>query len=39
MYTSSGVHVRFLRAYEKSGYSPIRWVRYVTKAGQYQQRF
>jgi len=33
MFTSSGVHVRFLRVYDKSGYSTSRWVRYITKAG------
>jgi AP-2 complex subunit mu-1 len=32
MFTSSGVHVRFLRVYDKSGYHTNRWVRYVTKA-------
>ena len=32
MFTSSGVHVRFLRVYDKSGYNTNRWVRYITKA-------
>ena len=31
--TASGVHVRFLRVYDKSGYQTARWVRYLTKAG------
>jgi len=38
MFTASGVHVRFLRVYEKTGYHTDRWVRYVTKAGGYQIR-
>ena len=38
MFTSSGVHVRFLRVYDKSGYHTNRWVRYITKAGNYQIR-
>jgi AP-2 complex subunit mu-1 len=38
MFTSSGVRVRFLRVYDKSGYHTNRWVRYITKAGSYQIR-
>ena len=38
MFTASGVHVRFLRVYDKSGYITNRWVRYITKAGGYQIR-
>jgi len=38
MFTGSGVHVRFLRVYDKSGYQTSRWVRYITKAGGYQIR-
>jgi AP-2 complex subunit mu-1 len=38
MFTASGVHVRFLRVYDKSGYQTARWVRYLTKAGQYSIR-
>jgi len=38
MFTASGVHVRFLRVYDKSGYTTNRWVRYITKAGSYQIR-
>lgn len=38
MFTSSGVHVRFLRVYDKSGYKTSRWVTYFTKAGGYQIR-
>eukprot|EP00611_Tribonema_gayanum_P025331 TRINITY_DN5740_c0_g1_i1.p2 TRINITY_DN5740_c0_g1~~TRINITY_DN5740_c0_g1_i1.p2 ORF type:complete len:440 (-),score=189.16 TRINITY_DN5740_c0_g1_i1:133-1452(-) len=38
MFTASGVHVRFLRVYDKSGYTTNRWVRYMTRAGHYQVR-
>eukprot|EP00934_Nitzschia_sp_Nitz4_P007905 Nitzschia sp. Nitz4//scaffold102_size76354//34682//36251//NITZ4_005632-RA/size76354-snap-gene-0.137-mRNA-1//-1//CDS//3329532249//7895//frame0 len=38
MFTSSGVHVRFLRVFDKAGYHTNRWVRYITKAGSYQIR-
>jgi AP-2 complex subunit mu-1 len=38
MFTASGVHVRFLRVFDKSGYHTNRWVRYITKAGSYQIR-
>lgn len=38
MFTSSGVNVRFLRVYDKSGYNTNRWVRYITKSGGYQIR-
>jgi len=38
MFTASGVHVRFLRVYDKSGYHTNRWVRYITKAGGYSVR-
>jgi AP-2 complex subunit mu-1 len=38
MFTASGVYVRYLRVYDKSGYNTQRWVRYVTKAGEYQVR-
>jgi len=38
MFTASGVHVRFLKVFEKSGYHTNRWVRYITKAGGYQIR-
>jgi AP-2 complex subunit mu-1 len=38
MFTASGVNVRFLRVYDKSGYTTSRWVRYITKAGGYQIR-
>lgn len=38
MFTASGLRVRFLRVQEKSNYRPIKWIRYVTKAGSYQHR-
>jgi AP-2 complex subunit mu-1 len=36
MYASSGIQVRFLKVYEKSSYQHAKWVKYVTKAGDYQ---
>lgn len=38
MFTSSGLLVRFLKVFEKSGYQSVKWVRYMTKAGTYQIR-
>ncbi|KAI9638622.1 intracellular protein transport-related protein, partial [Dioszegia hungarica] len=39
MFTSSGLLVRFLKVFEKSGYQSVKWVRYLTKAnGSYQIR-
>jgi AP-2 complex subunit mu-1 len=38
MHSSSGVQVRFLKVYEKSSYQTSRWVKYLTKAGEYQMR-
>lgn len=38
MFTSSGLLVRFLKVFEKSGYQSVKWVRYMTKAGSYQIR-
>jgi AP-2 complex subunit mu-1 len=38
MYSSSGVAVRFLKVYEKSSYDTAKWVRYLSKAGEYQIR-
>ncbi|KDQ61224.1 hypothetical protein JAAARDRAFT_152340 [Jaapia argillacea MUCL 33604] len=40
MFTASGLIVRFLKVFEKSNYSSIKWVRYLTKAsGSYQIRY
>jgi len=38
MFTASGLQVRFLKVYEKSNYKPVKWIRYVTEAGNYQHR-
>lgn len=38
MFTASGLHVRFLKVFERSNYETIKWVRYMTRAGQYQIR-
>jgi len=33
MFTSTGLRIRFLKVHEKSGYQPVKWVRYLTCAG------
>jgi len=38
MYTSSGVIVTFLKVSEKSGYKAHKWIRYLTKSGDYTHR-
>jgi len=38
MFTASGLHVRFLKVYEKSGYQSQKWVRYLSKAASYKIR-
>ena len=38
MYTASGLHVRFLKVFEKSNYQTTKWVRYITRAGRYEIR-
>jgi len=38
MFTASGLNVRFLRIFERSNYETTKWVRYMTRAGQYQIR-
>lgn len=38
MFTASGLNVRFLKIYEKSNYQAVKWVRYITKAGKYENR-
>ena len=38
MFTSSGLHVRFMKVYERSNYETIKWVRYMSKAGRYEIR-
>lgn len=37
-FTVSGMHIRYLKVVEKSGYTAMPWVRYVTKSGDYQIR-
>merc|ERR1711865_836124 len=32
LFAASGLHVRFLKVFEKSNYQTIKWVRYITKA-------
>ncbi len=38
MWVASGMKVRYLRVYDKSGYTPNRWVRYMCTAGSYSIR-
>jgi len=38
MFTASGLRVRFLRVHEKGDYKPTKWIRYLSKAGEYQHR-
>lgn len=38
MYSASGVNVRFLKVYEKSSYPHNKWVKYLTKSGEYQMK-
>lgn len=38
MFTASGLHVRFLKVFEKSNYQAVKWVRYITQGGSYEQR-
>ena len=39
MFTSSGLLVRYLKVFEKSNYSSVKWVRYLTRGGSYEVRF
>lgn len=38
MYCSSGICVRYLKLSENAGYTPLKWVRYLTKNGSYEVR-
>lgn len=38
MYCASGVKVRFFKLFEKSSYPYNKWVKYLTKAGEYQMK-
>lgn len=37
-FTASLLHIRSLKIYEKGDYDTVKWVRYLTKAGQYEIR-
>jgi len=37
-FTVSGIQVRYLKIIEKSGYTALPWVRYITQNGEYQIR-
>ncbi|KAK1381501.1 AP-1 complex subunit mu-2 [Heracleum sosnowskyi] len=37
-FTVSGIQVRYLKVVEKSGYQALPWVRYITRAGEYELR-
>mmetsp|Transcript_35014 Transcript_35014/g.75832 ORF Transcript_35014/g.75832 Transcript_35014/m.75832 type:complete len:506 (+) Transcript_35014:64-1581(+) len=37
MFTATGLRIRFLKVHEKSGYQPVKWVRYLTTAGDEDQ--
>lgn len=39
MFTSSGIVVRYLKIFEKSNYSTVKWVRYLVRAGSYEIRY
>jgi len=39
MFCASDLHVRSLKIFEKSNYDTIKWVRYMTKAGDYHIKF
>lgn len=38
MFTASGLRIRFLKVYEKSGYKPSKLHKALTKAGGYEHR-
>ena len=38
MFSASGVEVRFLKVYEKSSYQTQRWIKYLTKSGEFTMR-
>lgn len=38
MFTASGLRVRYFHVMEKSNYKPMKWIRNVTKAGDFQFR-
>lgn len=38
MFTASGLRVRFLKVIEKGGYKTTKWIRYLTRGGEYLHR-
>ena len=36
---TSGLSVRYFHVVEKSNYKPMKWIRYVVKAGDFQFRY
>ena len=38
MFTASGIQIRFLKVIEKEGYKPNKWIRYMTKSGDFIHR-
>jgi AP-2 complex subunit mu-1 len=38
MFSASGLALRYLKIVEKSGYTPEKWLRYVTKNGKFEVR-
>lgn len=38
MFTTSGLRVRFFHVVEKANYKPMKWIRYITKGGDFQFR-
>eukprot|EP00344_Euplotes_crassus_P011270 CAMPEP_0196997066 /NCGR_PEP_ID=MMETSP1380-20130617/2783_1 /TAXON_ID=5936 /ORGANISM="Euplotes crassus, Strain CT5" /LENGTH=401 /DNA_ID=CAMNT_0042413201 /DNA_START=90 /DNA_END=1295 /DNA_ORIENTATION=- len=38
MFTASGLRVRYLKVHEKNNYKPTKWIRYITKGGEYEVR-
>ncbi|KAG4302721.1 hypothetical protein PCK1_001076 [Pneumocystis canis] len=39
MFTSSGLQVKYLKIFEKKKYKSIKWVKYLSKAGNYEIKF
>jgi len=38
MFTASGLRIRYLKITEKNPYTPTKWIRYITRAGDYNHR-
>lgn len=39
MFTASGLHVRFMKVFERSNYETVKWIRYCSTAGSYSIRW